>query len=56
MTALSAAATATGASFDANEYLTEKVMDGMFHYMGVKETELRESGGAGASALLQKLL
>ena len=56
MTALSAAASASGSSFDANDYLTEKVMDGMFHYMGVKETELRESGGAGASALLQKLL
>jgi len=55
-TALSAAAQAAGSSFDANDYLTEKVLDGMFHYMGVKETELRESGGAGASALLQKLL
>ncbi|MEF2231433.1 MAG: DUF4197 domain-containing protein [Pseudodesulfovibrio sp.] len=56
MTALSAAAQATGAAFDPNEYLTEKVLDGMFRYMGIRETELRESGGAGASALLHKLL
>ena len=44
--------TGTAASFDANDYITEKVLDSMFHYMGEKETALRESGGAGASALL----
>ena len=49
-------ATGTATSFDANDYITEKVLDSMFHYMGEKETALRESGGAGASALLQKLL
>ncbi|WP_419786599.1 DUF4197 domain-containing protein [Pseudodesulfovibrio sp.] len=54
---LSTAAQVTGnTSFDLNDYLSDKVLDGMFHYMGVKETELRQSGGAGASALLQKIL
>jgi len=57
MDAAAAAAQVTGnTTFDVNDYLSDKVLDGMFHYMGVKETELRESGGAGASALLQKLL
>ena len=49
-------ASGTGTSFDANDYLTDQVLDAMFHYMGEKETALRESGGVGASALLQKLL
>ncbi|MDD3313065.1 DUF4197 family protein [Pseudodesulfovibrio sp.] len=57
MNAAAAAAQVTGdTSFDVNDYLADRVLDSMFHYMGVKETELRESGGAGASALLQKLL
>ena len=49
-------ASGTGAGFDVNDYLADQVLDAMFHYMGEKETALRESGGAGASALLQKLL
>jgi hypothetical protein len=58
MAPLSAAmqASGTGAGFDANDYLTDKVLDSMYYYVGKKETALRESGGAGASALLQKLL
>lgn len=58
LTPLAAAmqATGTATSFDANDYITDKVLDSMFYYMGEKEKALRSSGGAGASALLQKLL
>jgi len=44
-----------GTAFDATDYLTDKTLDSMFHYMSEKETSLRSSGGAGASALLQKI-
>lgn len=58
LTPLNAAmqAAGSGPGFDVNDYLTDKVLDSMFLYMGEKETALRRSGGAGASALLQKLL
>jgi hypothetical protein len=57
MAPLTAALQATGStsSFDVNDYLTDKVLDSMFLYMGEKEQSLRSSGGEGASALLQKL-
>jgi hypothetical protein len=44
-----------GTAFDATDYLTDKTLDSMFHYMSEKESSLRSSGGAGASALLQKI-
>lgn len=45
---------ATGQSFDPVDSVTDKVLDGMFHYIGEKEKSLRSSGG-GASELLSKL-
>ncbi|WP_158946268.1 DUF4197 family protein [Pseudodesulfovibrio cashew] len=57
LTPLNAAMQATGSTttFDVTDYLSGKVVDGMLYYMGVKEESLRSTGGAGASALLQKL-
>ncbi|CCH49839.1 DUF4197 domain-containing protein [Pseudodesulfovibrio piezophilus] len=55
---LMAAQTLTGGDstlFDPVDYVSEKTLDGMFYYMGVKEKEIRTSGAASASSLLQKL-
>ena len=48
-------AVTTGTGFDLVGYTTDKVLDAMFHYMGEKETSLRETGGEGASTLLKNI-
>jgi hypothetical protein len=53
-TAISAISQTTG--FDPVDYTTDQTLDAVFHYMGEKEKSLRESGGEGASTLLQKVL
>lgn len=45
----------TGTSFDPIDFVADRTLDGMFLLMGQKEKELRASGGASASDLIQKL-
>ncbi|QJB56525.1 DUF4197 domain-containing protein [Pseudodesulfovibrio sp. zrk46] len=45
----------TGTAFDPVDFVTDKTLDGMFLYMGLKEREIRTSNGAGTTELLQKL-
>ncbi len=44
-----------GTRFDPVDYVTDQTLDSMFTYIGIKERDIRSSGGAGASKLLQKL-
>lgn len=55
MMAAQSATGVSGPAFDATDYVTDRVLDGMFFYMGVKEQEIRSAGGVGTSDLLQKL-
>lgn len=45
----------TGQSFDATGYVTDKTLDGMFHYIAEKEKAIRSTGGSGTTDLLMKL-
>ena len=44
-----------GPPFDATDYVTDRTLDGMFHYMALKEKDIRSSGGVGTTDLLKKL-
>jgi len=44
-----------GPVFNPVDYLTDRTLDGMFFYMGMKEKDIRSSNGAGTTDLLQKL-
>ncbi|BCS89416.1 DUF4197 domain-containing protein [Pseudodesulfovibrio sediminis] len=55
LTTAQQAASITGTTFDPVDYVTDQTLDAMFHYIGEQEKNLRSTGGAGASALLQKI-
>lgn len=44
-----------GPAFDPVDYVTDRTLDGMFYYIGMKERDIRASGGVGTTDLLQKL-
>lgn len=46
---------AAGPPFDATDFITERTLDGMFHFMALKEKSIRESGGMGTTDLIKKL-
>ncbi|MCJ2164289.1 MULTISPECIES: DUF4197 domain-containing protein [unclassified Pseudodesulfovibrio] len=45
----------TGVAFDPVDYVTDRALDGMFSYIADTEKDIRSTGGAGASELLQTL-
>lgn len=55
MKAFTAAQQASGSTFDIYDYLTDRTLDGMFHFMSIKEKSLRTEGGAGTTDLINKL-
>ncbi len=44
-----------GPAFDPTDFVTEKTLDGMFYFMGMKEKDIRSSGGVGTTDILEKL-
>lgn len=50
---LSIASETTG--FDAIGFVSDRMLDGIFFYIGIKEQDIRTNGGAGGSDLLKQL-
>ncbi|MBI9081746.1 MAG: DUF4197 domain-containing protein [Pseudodesulfovibrio sp.] len=49
------ATTVTESSFDINDYVTDRTLDGMFQVMSIQEKNIRSGSGTQTSALLKKL-